>query len=392
MNKFLKLFTPISLILITVGFPAATFSNTVGVNTIFQVKGKVTVKKPQWKKPLPASVGLTLSFDDKLEVAANASVKVYCSNLKQWMVKPGKYIISNGCPRGNPVISLPNSNNTTLSNNDTFISSGPKPLRPAEPTPRPAGQTEEVLAKLPYLITPRQTNILTNRPPLRWNAVPGATNYTVKIDMVWVYTIKIDGVNWETQTNKTEIVYPGEPPLKTGGLYRVIIEADNGASSRSDAVVGFRVLDEQTQKTVLDAVKTVQQQQLSPEEAGLVLAHLYRGYKLYGDAVEVLEGLVKQNSQVATVYQLLGDTYLKIGLPQLAKKPYEKALKLATNTQNLSVQAEIQAGLGIAYHLLGNKNEAIQWLTRAKGTYNQLGDTSQVQELAKTINEILKRE
>ncbi|MFM6897499.1 MAG: hypothetical protein ACKPKF_09490, partial [Microcystis panniformis] len=147
MNKFLKLFTPISLILITVGFPVATFSNTVGVNTIFQVKGKVTVKKPQWKKPLPASVGLTLSFDDKLEVAANASVKVYCSNLKQWMVKPGKYIVSNGCPRGNPVISLPNSNNTTL---------------------RPTGNTEKVLAKLPYLITPRQTNILTNRPPLRW--------------------------------------------------------------------------------------------------------------------------------------------------------------------------------------------------------------------------------
>jgi len=383
MNKFLKLFTPISLILITVGFPAATFSNTVGVNTIFHVKGKVTVKKAQWKKSLPASVGLTLSFDDKLEVAANASVKVYCSNLKQWMVKPGKYIVSNGCPRGNPVIRLLNSNHDTLSSNDTLYTFDP---RPAGPTPRPAGQTEEVLAKLPYLITPRQTNILTNRPPLRWNAVPGATNYTVKIDMVWV------SIKWETQTNKTEIVYPGEPPLKTGGLYRVIIEADNGASSRSDAVVGFRVLDEQTKKTVLDAVKAVQQQQLSPEEAGLVLAHLYRGYGLYGDAVEVLEGLVKQNSQVATVYQLLGDTYLKIGLPQLAKKPYEKALKLATNTQNLSEQAEIQAGLGIAYRLLGSKDEAIQWLTKAKGTYNQLGDTSQVQELDKIINEILKRE
>ena len=227
MNKFLKIFTPISLILITVGFPAATFSNTVGVNTIFQVKGKVTVKKPQWKKPLPASVGLTLSFDDKLEVAANASVKVYCSNLKQWTVKPGKYIVSNGCPRGNPVISLPNINNTTL---------------------RPTGNKEKVLAKLPYLITPRETNIITNRPSLRWNAVPGATNYT----------IKIDGVNWETQTNKTEIVYPGEPPLEAGRRYRVTIEADNGASSRrDDENVGFRVLDEQTQKTVLDETSCI---------------------------------------------------------------------------------------------------------------------------------------
>jgi hypothetical protein len=56
------------------------------------------------------------------------------------------------------------------------------------------------------------------------------------------------------------------------------------------------------------------------------------------------------------------------------------------------VQAEIQAGLGIAYRLLGNKDEAIQWLTKAKGSYNQLGDISRVQELDKTINEILERE
>jgi tetratricopeptide (TPR) repeat protein len=360
MNKFLKIFTPIPLILITVGFPAASFSKTVGINTIFEVRGTVTVKKPQWKKPLPASVGLTLSPDDNLDVAANALVKVYCSNQQTWTVKPGKYIVSSGCPSGNPVIRLPNSNNDTL---------------------RPTGKTEEALAKLPYLITPRDKYILTNRPRLRWNAVPGATNYTVKID----------GVNWETQTNKTEIVYPGEPPLEAGRRYRVTIEADNGESSRSDAAVGFKMLDEQTQKTVLDAVKTVQQQQLSPEETGLVLAHLYRGYKLYGDAVEVLEELVKQGSQVTTVYQLLGDTYLEIGLPQLAKKPYDKALKLATNTENLSAQAGIQVGLGKAYYGLGNEGEAIQWLKKAKVGYDELGDTSQVQELDKTINFILEK-
>ena len=247
MNKFFKIFIPIPLILITGGFPVASFSNTVGVNTIFEVKGKVIVKKPQWKKPLPASVGDTLSFDDKLEVGANASVKVYCSNLKTWTVKPGKYIVSSGCSSGKPVIQLPNSNNTTL---------------------RPTGNPEKALAKLPYLITPRETTILTNRPRLRWNAVPGATNYTVTID----------GVNWEAQTNKTEIVYPGELALKPGKRYHVTIEADNGKSSTGDALVGFTILDEQTKKTVLDAVKTVQQQQLSPEEAGLVLAHLYRGY------------------------------------------------------------------------------------------------------------------
>jgi tetratricopeptide (TPR) repeat protein len=75
----------------------------------------------------------------------------------------------------------------------------------------------------------------------------------------------------------------------------------------------------------------------------------------------------------------------------LAKKPYEKALKLATNTENLSVQAEIQAGLVTAYRLLGNKDEAIRWLKKAKLDYDELGDTSQVQKLDETINSILER-
>lgn len=367
MNKFLKIWSsiprfwlPIFLTLIAGGLPVASFSQTVGVHTISEVKGKVSVKKKQWKKSQPASVGLTLNPDDKLDVAANASVKVYCSNQQIWTGKPGKHTVSSGCPSGNSVIQLPNSNNDTL---------------------RPAGKTEEALSKLPYLITPRETVILTNRPRLRWNAVPGTANYTVKID----------GVNWETQTSSTEIVYPGKPPLQEGRRYRITIKADNGVSSLNDVVVGFKVLDEQTKKTVLDTVKIVQQQQLSPEAKVLVLTRLYRGYKLYSDAVEILEGLVNQGSQIVTVYQLLGDTYLEIGLPQLAKKPYEKALNLATNTEDLSVQAGIQAGLGKTYRLLGNEDEAVQWLEKAKAGYGKLGDSSQVQKLAQEINSILGR-
>lgn len=368
MNKFPKIWSSIprfllfmSLTLIPVGFPVASFGEIAGVHSIFEVKGKVNVQKKQWKKPHPAFGGLTLSPDDKLDVAANGSVKVYCSNTTIWTVKPGTHAVSIGCPSGKSVIRLPNSNNDTL---------------------RPVGKTEEALSKLPYLISPRETFILNNHSRLRWNAVPGATNYLVKID----------GVNWETQTNKTEIVYSGEPLLQGGRRYRVTIEANNGASSKRDAVVGFRMLDEQTQKTVLEAVNTVKQQQLSSEEAGLVLAHLYRGYELYADAVEVLEGLVKQRSSVVTVYQLLGDIYLEIGLPQLAKKPYEKALGLATRTENLSVQASIQAGLGKAYGNLGNEGEALQWLKKAKVDYEELGDGLQLQILEKAINTILGKQ
>ncbi|MDJ0601049.1 MAG: hypothetical protein QNJ37_19670 [Crocosphaera sp.] len=346
------------ILFIILGFPIKSFGNPIGIHSIFEIKGRVTVQKKQWKNFQNASVGLTLTGDDKLNVAANSSVKVYCSNTEIWTVKSGTYNVSSGCPAGIPVIRLPNSNNDTL---------------------RGDGQTEEALANLPYLITPRYRYILTNTPLLRWNAVEVATNYTVKID----------GVNWEIQTNKTEINYSGEMPLKEGRRYRITIEADNGTSSTSDSdKVGFTILDEATQKTVLDAKKTIEQQSLSAEEKGLMLAKLYRGYELYADAIEVLEELVKQDSQIVSVYQLLGDTYFETGLPQLAKNPYKKALELTTGTENLSGKAEIQKGLGESYYSLGNETEAKQWLEKAKTSYEELGDSSQVQEVEEIINSI----
>ena len=355
--KNFKLIPALSLFFITVGFPTASISQSVAIHSIIAVTGKVTVKKPTWKNSQPASVGLTLQSEDTLMVPANASVKVYCSNLQIREFKGGNHQVSSGCPTGNSVIRLPNSNNTTLRGDD---------------------KTEEALAKFPYLITPRNSFILTNTPQLRWNKVSGATSYTVSIDRV----------NWQQQTNDTEITYPGD--LRPKIRYRVTITADNGPSSTSDAVVGFEVLDRSKRQKVLEAVQKIEQQPLSPEEKGIILAQLYRGYKLYADAVTVLEDLVTQGSQEVTIYQLLGKTYLGTGLPQLARGYYEKALDLANSNGNLALQADIQAGLGEIYRLLGNKSEAVQWLEKAKVNYNELGDSMQVQELNKTINLILE--
>ena len=362
MNKFLLKLTYFSLLstLINLSFSLKILSQSVAIHTIYEVKGKVTVNKEQWKNPQPASVGLTLKGTDKLNVEANSLVKIYCSNKTTWTVQPGNYKISDGCPSRNSVIHLPNINTRTLRND---------------------GKTEDYLATLPYIITPRQSSILTNIPVLRWNAVEGVNTYIVKID----------GVKWETETNKTEIIYSGEIPLKEGRRYRITIEADHGKSSTNDAVVGFTVLDEKTKNIVLEAKKTIEEDSLSEEEKGLILAQLYRGYELYADAIEVLEELVKQDSKLVTVYQLLGDTYFQTGLPQLAKKPYEKALQLATETKNLSVTADLQKGLGESHYSLGNEIEAKQWLEKAKTSYEELGDSSQLQAVDEIINLISGR-
>ena len=323
MNNAFKILT--FIFLITCGLSTPSLSQNAPVHAILEAKGKVLVNNKNWKKPQTAFVGLSLNSDDTLDIPAKASVKIYCSDLSIWIVKPGKYKVSQGCPSGKTVILLPNSNNRTL---------------------RPIGKTEAALAKLPYVITPRETDIISDRPQIRWNAVRGVVNYTVKID----------DINWEKKTDKTEIIYDGDRPLQPETRYWVTVTTDQGLSSQQETEVGFNVSDEQTKKTVLDAVEKNQKQPLSPTERGLVLAYLYRSYELYGDAINILEDLVNQGNKEITVYQLLGDTYLEVGLPQLAKNTYQKGLELAIKTQNIPAQTTIKKMLKQVNDLLGNKS------------------------------------
>jgi hypothetical protein len=323
MNNAFKTLT--FIFLITCGLSTASLSQNVPVHAILEVKGKVVVNNKNWKKTQTAFVGLSLNSDDTLDIPAKASVKIYCSDLSIWIVKPGKYKVSQGCPSGKTVILLPNSNNGTL---------------------RPVGKTEAALAKLPYVITPRETDIISDRPQISWNAVPGVVNYTVKIET--------DGFSWKNQTNENKIIYSGDRPLQPETRYWVTVTTDQGLSSQQDTEVGFNVSDQQTKKIVLEAVEKIQKQPLSPTEKGLILAYLYRGYKLYDNAINILEELVNQGSSEVTVYQLLGDTYLEIGLPQLARNTYQKGLELAIKTQNIPAKTIMNKGLKQSENLLGS--------------------------------------
>jgi hypothetical protein len=75
---------------------------------------------------------------------------------------------------------------------------------------------------------------------LRWNPVAGATSYKL--------SLRENGakLNWEMTVSGTEAVYPGEPALKPGVRYRLIVEANTGASSETPVVEGdteFRLLE-----------------------------------------------------------------------------------------------------------------------------------------------------
>ena len=363
MVKPLKRFIQAVLSLALVGIACPSLGSSEGVHLLFELTGDVQLKKAGRSKFQEANFGDLLSLSDELKLSTKASATVYCSNQNEWKVPSGKVsVVSEGCPPGESTLKLPNGSR--------------------QPT-RPGGLIEEALSAIPYIISPRNTSLLNDRPILRWNAVSGATSYIVQVQG--------SGVDWQQKTVATEIEYPGEPPLEKGLRYRVTVVADNGASSRSERRVGFTVLDDQKADSVLAAVEKLKQQGLTKEAEGLALAHLYRGNNLQAEAIELLEGLVKGGSQTVAVYRLLGDIYQQGGLSRLAKERYLKALELA-DAGDVEGQAAIQAGLGEADYALGNEDEAVQWLEKATAGYEGLGDKSQVQELEQGRDFFLGRE
>ena len=221
---------------------------------------------------------------------------------------------------------------------------------------------EQRLQQLPYLISPRNTNVFNESLTILWNQVSGASQYKVKVG------------DWERETKETQIVYDGE--LEPGEFYSVTVVADNGATSTQEddgQNSWFIVLEDEEAKTFREQVAVIQQQELSQEQKGLILAYFYRGKELNAEAIQVLEGLVKSGNQTATVYQLLGDIYRQVGLNLMAKEVYQQGLKLTTDEEKSEVKAKMQWGLGEVEYVLGNRDEAAEFLEKARANYLALG-------------------
>ena len=145
---------------------------------LIDVQNNALVKKVQWQDFHRAESGMTLSSEDKIKLASNASVTVYCSDRNKWTVnKPGTYTVSQGCPQGEKIVSLSQDFNNMTTRNTVI--------------------KEKELKKLPYLISPRNTYIFNDSLTIRWNEVSGATNYKVKVE------------DWEREPRTTKLFMMG---------------------------------------------------------------------------------------------------------------------------------------------------------------------------------------
>ena len=233
---------------------------------------------------------------------------------------------------------------------------------------------------IPYLITPRRSKLLNNRPLIRWQSVPGATSYTLK-----VRDVKASKVVWETKIEGTEVVYGGEQTLQENTSYRLIVEAEIDSNTtisstqESERVQSLKLIDGETATKVNLAKENIEQQQWDEITKKLAIANLYLQDELVSEAVLILEDLVKNSSATRAIYRQLGDLYFqKLLLVPQARDYYLRALTLSGDLEETTV---IQEELSRVYRSLGEKEEAIKWLNLAKAGYESLGDYEQVEEL-----------
>ncbi len=270
------------------------------VGWIIEAKGEVWLKREEWSDYRRTTVGTKLYPGDLLQSAPQARVLVQCANgTTIWSVPAG--VISgatNGCPP--QAVPLPRTRGDIAP-----LRSGISPL-------------------IPYIISPRRTKSLNSLPMLRWNAVPGASRYTVSL-------IVDEDVLWETQVEGTEVVYSGESPLESGVDYLLMVEADTGASSLEDDSpdLGFSLLDENEATVVREAIEQLVKLDFADETKSFALANLYRIHDLKAEAIATLEVLEKRGSPVAAIYRTLGDLYWEVGLNPLASSRYLRASQLA---------------------------------------------------------------
>lgn len=264
-------------------------NQNVNANEIIKISGDIKLKRKGDNKFQLANLLDTVNYEDELQIGANSWVVIRCSNTdKPKIEKPGTYLVSKYCLEGEKT--------ERIDNNDTF--------RP--PT--------EDLTQTPYIISPRISSIFPKQITIKWNPIPEANNYQVKLG------------EWQTKTSKTEITYVGKPLAP--GYYSVSVEADNGQSSGD---VGFVIIDARNAQVIQKKAEKIKQEGLDKEVETFILARFYCSNDLNMLAIKVLEDLVRSGSKTKNVYLLLADVYDDVGLKVEAYKYQKQALNLAKN-------------------------------------------------------------
>jgi hypothetical protein len=341
--------------------PAATAGGDPGFNLLVVADGEVELQRREWSDYHRTAFGAVLHRGDMLRPASGANAVVLCDDVNTWIVPPGMPSgLSNGCPSPQEPVLVRRESELASTRGGTDPS-------------------------IPFIISPRKTELLDDRPLLSWNELTGVSSYLVQVK-----NTDTGEIIWQTTSAGHELPYPGQPALESGVTYLLIIEAEGGGSSQDEAVpgLGFRVLEETDAQAVRAATEQIEGLSLNGEAKALALAQIYIPHELIAEAIQLLEPLADAGSQSAAIHRTLGDLYRHTGLSLHAQEEYTRAVELAEADQDVEGEAAAQAALGEVYAALGDADEAVSCLEKAQSGYEALGDTQRASELGERMADL----
>ncbi|MBP0000818.1 MAG: fibronectin type III domain-containing protein [Cyanobacteria bacterium SID2] len=288
----------------------AVTSERLATGAILQIEGDVAVQRDDGRSFAP-ELGTLLYPGDRLQIASGRAI-VQCQDLSVATVTEADW--TNAC-QSDP--------NTSDCSDD------------AVRCPHRGDEIAASNSATPYIIAPRRTNLLDDRPTLRWNPVPGATRYTVRL--------REDGLEiWRGEATSAQIEYPEDAPsLQPGAEYLLVVRSDTGQLSLEPAIpggFGFRILDTELAERVRWKRGEIEVKPWNSTAKTLAIARLYQRYGLISEAVAMLENTIENGVESAALYGYLGQLYWDyLALESLAIDRYCQALKLA-NPEDLELR------------------------------------------------------
>ncbi len=370
MVRIMDCWLRLSLIIgVTILIPTTASANNL--NLLLDGKN-VTYRRQENNEYNSAIIGDAYQDNDYLKVTPQGKALVMCRNGTTWQVPPDNqaYKIGDHCPASD-------SNNAQQRSWWQLVWDG---LRGNLPNGLTNPRTDEEISHLPYIVSPRNTMILSERPSITWNGVGDTVIYTVQLlgnDLLWV-----------AQTDVTTLPYPSaEASLTPGVDYYLSVTTDTNLSSTEENSIVIQVLPSPEQERLKTTLNNLSEENLSPQSQVIVKASVYNRFGLYAETITALESYVNSNEKSATAYQLLGEAYLNIGLLGQAKANYNQVLSLTDGEISLTRAKSLEA-LGLIVQSQGDKTTAMKLYQEAQKIYQIVSDEDKKQEIQQRIAEL----
>jgi hypothetical protein len=198
--------------------------------------------------------------------------------------------------------------------------------------PNPGGPRPTIDANAPYIISPRDSDVLDRTPRFQWARVQTANSYIVSL------ASRGRGVFWQVEVEGTEATYDGTP-LAAETEYTLTVTLRSQEANRSDNVqtTTFYTLSDDQRETIeaeLQRLETI----ADPSDRGTLLGSqvkLLTDQDLIGDAIDLLDLELVNNPDSLDAICLLDDLFEQVNDTALNALGFQDSFEQYRNDRNL---------------------------------------------------------